>query len=60
MTKARACAIIIKILQRTKMYYIKRTENMNGVDGYNGAGYMVFGAARFSVFKKQLRFSKGD
>lgn len=42
------------------MYYIKRTENMNGVDGYNGAGYMVFGAARFSVFKKQLRFSKGD
>lgn len=60
MTKARACAIIIKILQRTKMYFIKRAENMKNVDGHNGAGYIVLGGARFSVFKKQLRFSKGD
>ena len=60
MTNAYACAIIVKIIQRIEMYFIKQVEELRNAEYRNGAANIVLGGARFSVFHKALEFSKED
>ena len=60
MTNTCACAIIVKILQRTEMYFKKQVEELRNAEYRNGEANIVLGGARFSVFQKALEFSKED
>lgn len=42
------------------MYFIKQANKMKNAGARNVADNIVLGGARFSVFQKELRFSKGD
>lgn len=42
------------------MYFTKQVKKMRSAEYRNGAANIVLGGARFSVFQKELNFSKED
>ena len=60
MTNAYACVIMLKIIQRTEMYFTKQVEKLRNAEDRNEAANIVLGGARFSIFQKALQFSKED
>ena len=60
LTNTCACAIIVKIVQRIEMYFIKQVKEMRNAEYRSGAANIVLGGARFSVLHMALEFSKKD